>query len=305
MALPESIQQAADYADAIGKKFSGVSNQQAATNEGAVTEPTGNVGQQPESEVDANEVEKLRSRYSSLQGKYNSEVPRLNQRNRELESELQRLLEDNKRLRGEVAEREQATAYLTDQDADTFGADMVDFVRRGAKEESAKYSQIAADLKGQVDELRAQLQATQQQSMASAQERFYQELSSECPGWEAQDKDEGFIEWLSQADPVLGVRRQDALDRAAGMMDGRQVAKIFNQYRTWKQQKLSDNPLARQVAPSHATGGASQPSSGRTWSQAEIASFYDACRRGEIVGEQKRQIEQEIDNAVATGRVTA
>ena len=165
MTLPESIQQQAEYAEALGQKFAGVSNKD-------VVEQTQQTEGQPKAEepkqeeAEANEMEKLRNRYSSLQGKYNAEVPRLSARNQELESELRQLMEENKRLRDEAAKKEASAGYLTENDASEFGSDMVDLVRRGAKEELKPYSQATTRLMSEVEELKNQLRMTQQQAAA-------------------------------------------------------------------------------------------------------------------------------------------
>ena len=303
MKLPESIQQQAEYAEALGQKFAGVSNKE-------VAEQTQQTEEQPKAEepkqeeAEASEMEKLRNRYSSLQGKYNAEVPRLNARNQELEGELRHLMEENKRLRDEAAKKEASAGYLTENDASEFGSDMVDLVRRGAKEELKPYSQVASRLMSEVEELKNQLRMTQQQAVASAQEKFYADLTRECPNWESQDKDPQFIAWLQERDPALGVIRQQALNDATNQLDGHRVAVIFNTYTTFLQQKkTTDNPLARQVSPSYNGAGHAESAPERKWTQAGIAAFYEGVRHGEYTPEQRKQIEQEIENAVATGQV--
>lgn len=101
MALPSSVQKAADYAEVLEKSIQDPNAQ--------VTEPVGN--NKPEDQVEADSVEKLRNRYASLQGKYNAEVPRLHQQTKDLESRIQQLMEENNGLRGEVARYEQAKTY--------------------------------------------------------------------------------------------------------------------------------------------------------------------------------------------------
>lgn len=304
MNLPQSIQEQAEYAEALGKKFAGAPAE-AQTEE---TEPK----QQPQDQVPVNEekqnevdeMEKLRNRYSSLQGKYNSEVPRLSARNRELETQLQKLAEDNRKLREEFANREASRGYLTQSDSDEFGADMVDLVRRGAKEELKGYSAQTARLQAEVDQLKNQLQQTRQQADDAALDRFYAEMTQECPEWREQNTDKDFIAWLDQVDPVLGISRHEALNNAASQLNGHQAAVIFNTYRTWKQQKVSNNPLARQVSPSHKAAAAAPSGGARRWTQESIAQFYEAVRRREIPADKAKAIEQEIDAAVAQGLVS-
>ena len=292
MALPSSVQQAADYAEVLEKSIQN-SNAQ-------VTEPQGN--NKPEDQVEAEDsVEKLRNRYASLQGKYNAEVPRLHQQTKDLESRIQQLMEENNGLRGEIARREQAKTYITEQDSDTYGEDMVDLVRRGAREESAKFAAEAASLKGQVEQLRQQMQSQAQATAAQREEVFYSTLTAEAPFWESQNSDPGFLAWLEEADPIYGFQRNEALQRAFNALDAHRVSAIFKEYHDVLR---SSNPLARQVSPARNRGMASGQPEPRTWSQGEIQAFYDAWRRNQISDEDAQKIEKEIADAVATGRVT-
>lgn len=292
MALPSSVQQAADYAEVLEKSIQN-SNAQ-------VTEPQGN--NKPEDQVEAEDsVEKLRNRYASLQGKYNAEVPRLHQQTKDLESRIQQLMEENNGLRGEIARREQAKTYITEQDSDTYGEDMVDLVRRGAREESAKFAAEAASLKGQVEQLRQQMQSQAQATAAQREEVFYSTLTAEAPFWESQNSDPGFLAWLEETDPIYGFQRNEALQRAFNALDAHRVSAIFKEYHDALR---SSNPLARQVSPARNRGMASGQPEPRTWSQGEIQAFYDAWRRNQISDEDAQKIEKEIADAVATGRVT-
>lgn len=273
MALPSSVQQAADYAEVLEKSIQN-SNAQ-------VTEPQGN--NKPEDQVEAEDsVEKLRNRYASLQGKYNAEVPRLHQQTKDLESRIQQLMEENNGLRGEIARREQAKTYITEQDSDTYGEDMVDLVRRGAREESAKFAAEAASLKGQVEQLRQQMQSQAQATAAQREEVFYSTLTAEAPFWESQNSDPGFLAWLEEADPIYGFQRNEALQRAFNALDAHRVSAIFKEYHDALR---SSNPLARQVSPARNRGMASGQPEPRTWSQGEIQAFYDAWRRNQISDE--------------------
>mgnify|MGYP002612540567 CR=1 FL=1 len=292
MALPSSVQQAADYAEVLEKSIQN-SNAQ-------VTEPQGN--NKPEDQVEAEDsVEKLRNRYASLQGKYNAEVPRLHQQTKDLESRIQQLMEENNGLRGEIARREQAKTYIIEQDSDTYGEDMVDLVRRGAREESAKFAAEAASLKGQVEQLRQQMQSQAQATAAQREEVFYSTLTAEAPFWESQNSDPGFLAWLEEADPIYGFQRNEALQRAFNALDAHRVSAIFKEYHDALR---SSNPLARQVSPARNRGMASGQPEPRTWSQGEIQAFYDAWRRNQISDEDAQKIEKEIADAVASGRVT-
>lgn len=307
MELPESIKAQAEYAEALGAKFAGVPGEQ---KEPAQTEPEPK--EEPKQETQAPtgekveedaEVEKLRQRYSSLQGKYNSEVPRLNAQVRELEARLQQLAEANQKLQEDAAKQEASRGYLTKEDVASYGNEMIDFVRRGAREEMKEYNTFASRMQREVDQLKAQVAQNSQQAASYATSTFYADLSRDCPGWETQDKDQEFISWLQEADPILGVSRQDALNAATERLDGHRVAAIFNAYRTLKQQKSHSNPLARQVSPERSTAAAPTAPQEHIWTQAKIAEVYELARRGEITKDEFKALEQEIDAAVANGKV--
>lgn len=290
MPLPQSVQKAADYAEHIEQTLAQGATEPAAPQEGH------------EQDDSADAVEKLRARYSSLQGKYNAEVPRLNAQLKEMDSRLQQMQKDNESLREELAKREQSNKYLTEQDEQDFGQDMVDLVRRGASEEAGKYAREAQKLKAQVEQLHTEVMRSRQETEAVREAEFYRTLATECPGWEQQNTDPAFLEWLKAADDVYGFPRNEALQRAYGTWDAHRVAAIFKEFRSKNAAPV--NPLSRQVAPTHSRGAAQpQGTPTRKWTQESIASFYDAWRRGHVSEEDAKRIEVEILNAVNAGLV--
>lgn len=292
--LPHSVQKAADYADALESKMG----------QAAASEPTESAGSEsPEAAPPVDdEVAKLRSKYSTLQGKYNAEVPALHSRNKELESRLQQLAEENQNLRSEIESQTAETAYLTEQDEEAYGSDMVDMVRRGAKEESAKYAKQASELRNRLDEMERRFQQSEADIEMQRKQSFLTTLSELVPDWESQNTDPGFLAWLDEVDPFFGVPRKAALQRVYQALDAYGVARVFLAYR---ENRRPANDLARQVSPTHSRGTGSTPGAGsqKTFSQAEIAAFYDAWRRGQISDEEAGRIEKEINDAVASGRV--
>lgn len=301
MALPSSIQRAADYADALEQQLHG----QVVNNDPAPVTESPEVGNDEPVQQDnqpADDTEKLRSRYASLQGKYNAEVPRLHSRAKELEAQLQQLMEENASLRGEIAKQEEAKSYLTERDSETYGEDMVDFVRRATKQESAHFASEAAKLKSQVEDLRKQMMYQTQATAARREEAFYTSLGTLVPDWETQNTDRGFLNWLEQSDPVYGFQRNEALQRAFQALDSQRVAAIFLEYKQTAQR--SSNPLARQVNPKGSRASTDhQGEPMRMWKSSDIAKFYDDWLHKRYTEEQGASIEKEIQDAVAAGRV--
>lgn len=302
MALPASVQKAADYADALEQQMRGTVQGSTPAGEepntASVTEPEG-VGIETVQD-ESSELDKLQSKYSSLRGKYDAEVPRLHSQNKELEALLHKLQEENTSLKSELAKAAQEKSYLTEQDTDNFGEEMVDLVRRGAREESAKFASEAAEMKSQLQQLQEQVKQ-QKQSVAEQRERvFWETLANEVPDWAQQNEDPGFVAWLKEADPVYGFKRQEALDRVFNALDAHSVASIFKEYRSANRKR---NPLERQVSPAHTKSSGQTAEQPRIWTQGEIEQFYNSVIHHEISEEEAKAIEKEIESAVATGRV--
>lgn len=306
MSLPTEIQRQADLADSIVDGLTGEQKQEATQQGGEpqqqVTEDSGKTQTETnEARGVDQELEKLKSRYSSLRGKYDSEVPRLSQRNQELEEDLRRLTEENNKLREETIKAQ--AKGLTSEDEEQFGSDFVDMVRRGVQEETTK-------LQSEVERLRSELK--QQKNVLVKQEStvaetrasgFYAAMGEAIPDWLEQNTDEGFLEWLQQVDPVYGFQRQEMLDKAVRSFDVQRAAAIFKQYRVETAKKEAHNPLEKQVSPTR-TAGSGSPTDGKTaWTSASIEQFYEDWRRGKYTEEEGDRIEQEINAAVASGKV--
>ena len=292
MALPEAVQKMADLADDIEKSMT---QQQ-------VTEP-----EEPTKEVQSvepDELEKMHRRYSSLKGKYDAEVPRLTEQVRATEQRVTELSNENEELRRQLAQAEEKQTYITTEDTDRFGEDVVDLVRRGAMDEASKYERRIAELEAMVSNLKGQTEQVRQEhervSASTMEREFYRELSNSCAQWAELNTDEGFNAWLDETDELYGFARREALNRAVSSADGAAAGRLFNEYLRLTQQNRS--PLEKQVAPSrtHASAYKAAPTA---WTSSKIEQFYSDVQHGRYTREQAQQIEREIDEAVASGRV--
>ena len=317
MALPKAVQDAADRADEIQKQIAGIPQEEAQVSpepaeevESTETEAENTATQEP-TEPSNPEGDKWEAKYRTLQGMYNAEVPRMKKQNEELEAKLNAYATQVKELREAIAQQEVGKKYITDEDSEVFGADVVDLARRAAKQEATQYSQEAAGLKNDVEEMKAELNQLRGVSYQNTLQQYQGRLTALVPGWEKQNSDQAFIDWLSERDPFAGGLRKQALDEAYQALDAQRTADIFLAYRQ-ATGAYSDKPretkaekeLRRQVTPS---GRAStvEPSGAtkRVYTQADIQRFYEAVRRHELTSEEATAMEREIDQAVAEGRV--
>lgn len=290
MTLPAQIEAAAASADQIQNQIvQGAAPQDTTTASGTTVQEA--VGAQGA----ADEVTKLQNRYNSLRGKYDAEVPRLNQTVRDMEAQLNALREENERLQ-EAAAQAEPPAGVTETDVDVYGQDMVDFVRRVSQDTTGNSSIETARMRSDIEQLKAQVNAAKQASDASAERAFTQVFDEAIPNWREQNEDPEFLEWLKTPIPGYGVPRQIALNGAVAQMDAHQAVEIFKEFLAEKQRR---NGLSRQVQPDYARKS-SVPAGTvpQTWTQAKVSDFYERARRGEFSQEQYQQLEKELNDAL-------
>ena len=305
MSLPKSIEEASNLADQIQ---AGIQQQKAAEMAGkedgvTATQQQLTTQQQIATPNEDAEVDKLRARYDSLQGKYNAEVPKLHEQLHSAEDRLKALEAENADLKQKALEAKKGVTYLTKDDEATFGEDVVDMVRRGAKEAKESASAEVEELRQKIDAVNKQLEGNRQMEFERVKADFSIRMDQLCPGWRQQDTDPGFVNWLKLEDPALGVVRQAVLNDVARSYDAERVAKIFNAYRA--EVEAAKPNLRSQVAPNHSRGSVPPQGTGRVWTQKMIADFYEGARRDMYTPEQYQQISTEIDQAVAEGRVVS
>ena len=191
--------------------------------------------------------------------------------------------------------------FGTDEDRATFGDDFVKLVERGVEARTQEYRKEIASLKAQLEQMGGQVKTMNQSVEVSRHAAFLADMDTMVPGWRTQNADQGFLDWLSQVDPVSGYVRNEILQAASAAHDSVRVAEIFKAYPGANQTKTRKPTLAQQVSP--AKGHSSAPKGKRVFTQAEIGQFYDAWRRGMYTEAQGKAIEQEIEQAIAEGRI--
>ena len=201
----------------------------------------------------------------------------MKKQNEQLEAQLAQYAAQVKELRDSIAKQEAGKSYITDEDSEVFGADVVDMAQRAAKQEAAQYSQQAAEMRNEVEELKAELGRVRDVSFQNTLQQYQGRLTALVPDWEKQNTDQGFLDWLNERDPFIGGSRKQALDEAYQALDAQRTADIFLAYRNQTgaygahRESKAQKELRKQVAP---TGRTSAPvasnSSKRIFTQEEI-----------------------------------
>ncbi|MET0657256.1 MAG: hypothetical protein ABW110_03750 [Steroidobacteraceae bacterium] len=283
-------------------------------------------------------------KYRVLQGKYNAEVPRLtrtvqDQSNaiRDLQASLtttQNLLASLSAQRGNApagnepaAPSAQPARLVKDEEVKEFGADLIDVMRRVAREEGAsllpQIDQRIAPVKQRADAAAKAAGEAATKVAANDQQSVMQQLADKVPNWEELNVDQGFLDWLDQRDPFSGAVRGLMLKQAFEAHDGPRVVNFFLGYQ--KEHAVVTPPpadatppatppaqpqrsLEQLVAPgAPKTGAASTPngSGKRVWTRAEIGLFYKDLGAGKYRGktEEAKKIEADIFVAQREGRI--
>ena len=246
-------------------------------------------------------------RYKTLQGLHNRNVEDLKARVKAREADIAE-------LRKQIAEMQAAkpAPSVDPRYAETFGEDLVAMVQDVV---NARLGHSGAQAESRIADLETRLQGATSIASQTAENLFLQHLGAQVPDFEAVNVEQGFLDWLAQADDVYGEPRQAALDRAVNALDAARTARIFQAYKA----SIAPTPgpaapakptprsqLEKHVAPRTASGSAPQsPAAKRTYSASEVTKFYDDVSKGRYDGrpdELKRE-EAAINAALAEGRI--
>jgi hypothetical protein len=318
MALPKAIQQQVEDADRMVQEMTGDGtdtptelNPTPPTESEDPTPVVNDKSQEPKPAPVVSE-DTWEQKYHSLKSKYDAEVPRLYAQGREMQEQIHSLIAEKAKLEAahSVAPAEPVKSLITEQDKEAFGTDLIDLIERATESKISGFKAREGELLSEINELKAQLGDVSERQVVSDKDRFLFSLGQKVPDWEQLNVDSGFLQWLSEVDPVYGMPRQYALTNAYNALDVDRVAKIFNTFKASVAPKPTDKQpkpsLQSQVAPtrSRATSAPTATDANQKfWSQPEIEEFYSEWRRGYLDDEEAVRMEKEIHAAIAEGRV--
>jgi hypothetical protein len=255
-----------------------------------------------------------------LQGKYNAEVPRLSAEVKVLQAKLDTATAEVERLRATKAEAPKPkTPLVTDKDVEAFGSDLIDVIDRKAREVAeTMVGSTVSKFEDENRKLKDQLTGVTERQVSNDRKAYFTELAHQVPDFEALNVDQGFMDWLAAVDPLSGFPRQEYLNKAWTEFDANRTAALFNAYKQLKApapavlaapatpQDQARQQLQRQVTPGKSKLADIPPGApSKIWTTQEIERFYADVRRGVYHGKDAElaQVESEIDQAVAQGRV--
>lgn len=251
------------------------------------------------------------ARFSTLQGKYNSETTTLREQLSQNTSLVTQMLERDRQPPAPVApaspEDRVRSLGATDKDIEEYG-DLLPLVARMAENM----------VKPTLEKLNSELTRVQQ-SQANTNQGVRQsrvmslesQLDAAVPTWRAINEADEFLDWLNIVDIFSGVTRRVALTDAYNKLDAARVVAIFQAYvqEYPAQARAPGAPLVDAgtlLAPELRGGPPAAPEGvggKRQWSESEIADFYARVRKKQVSPEQYKAMMDEIARASAEGRI--
>lgn len=206
-------------------------------------------------------------------------------------------------------------AYVTDEDRQNYGEDLINVTKRAALEAVAPT-------------LTALQQENQQLRQAVTQQRthtIYEKLDAGLPNWREINQNPRWLAWLRLRDFNSSPVRQEQLNRSMQAADAPRVLAFFQRFQDEEvatgqmpapqppqpptgEPRPAAIPLTTLAAPGRpnpATGNTQVPDTKPVYTHADIATFYDYVRKGVYAGQEalKAQIEADIFAAQKEGRV--
>ena len=314
MALPPAIQAQVEAADAALAAM----NQPPAAPQETVEALTPDQPKTPEVEPQPQaaapapaqpQVDPWEHKYRTLQGRYNSDVPKLQTQVTELKTQLeQAIVRLNEAAKPQAPQEKKPVA--DPQDVEAFGQDLVDMVQRIAERmfggAASEFQRQAAQFEQRLARLEGTLKGTTETVAATAEQAFFDRLTKLVPNWEEVNTNQAFLDWLAEIDPVYGQPRQAALDVAQQSLNSERAANVFKAFLATLPQAPKSNPVDKQVSPKAAASAAPTGTDNKPIiTQAQIKAFYDDVAKGLYRGrpQEVQQIEAKINAAIAEGRV--
>ena len=181
------------------------------------------------------------------------------------------------------------TAWLTQDDVNNYGTELIDVTQRAALHAVAPHLQ---QLEQSNAELQRRLAIEARRNLDAAVERL-------VPNYRETDRDPRWHNWLLQTDPLTGRPRQQILNDAIASTDANRVAAFF---RGFQQTVGSQSPSSAAPAPNRARSSGNKP----IYTRAQIAQLYSAHRQGAYVGREAewQRLEYELIAAGREGRIS-
>jgi hypothetical protein len=179
-----------------------------------------------------------------------------------------------------------AATYLTNEDVQNYGSDLLDVTQRAALDAVVPALQ---HLEQQNVELQRRLAVEARRNLDAAVERA-------VPNFREVDRDPRWHSWLSGVDILTGRARQVLLNDAIASTDAGRVAAFFRKF----QSEVGDQSAGAQ-ASSTASNRTRSSSGKQLYTRDQVKQLYRAHQQGAYAGREVEWARQEADIIRASG----
>jgi hypothetical protein len=253
---------------------------------------------------DLDELRKFKSRYLSLKGKYDAEVPRLQHELKDLKTSVFEKLSSIAEKPAETPKEQDKQDDIITKMKEEYGEDFINGIY--------KIAEHIADqkVKASVDIVQEKVTSVEDAQLKVAQENFKGYLDNKIEGdwrglWEG--KDPKFLEYLQQPDPSGLYTYGDLVQMYNDAWDADKLAVVINGYlgtkKIVKKEKVNHEREAM-VAPSRSSASSSPNIEDKQiWNKDRIKEFEREDRQGKYSTEDSQKLWADLLTAASEGRI--
>ena len=258
------------------------------------------------------------AKFRVLQGKYGAEVPRLHESVTKLAEEKAALEARLKALEQAKQEPEKPREPLiTSADEDTFGKDLVEFVRRAVTDGTQDSVNNLLNKVGKLEqaiakvlELNEKVGRVEKKVVESEEQKFWANVDALVPDWESVDADPRWIAFL-ETTPKFSSRTYRALaTEAISVNDHVAIKGLVDEWKelegiTAAQEKASSKTkeLERQLTPDKKSTATNPTPTKKVWTFDEYNDAFDPRKLKDLSQAEIIAVQAEADLALLEGRV--
>jgi hypothetical protein len=181
--------------------------------------------------------------------------------------------------------------YITDQDVQNYGPELINLTQRSALHAVAPHLQ---NLEQQNAEMQRRLAVEARRNLDAAVERA-------IPNYRELDQDPEWHRWLLGIDSLSGRQRQQLLNEATASGDAQRVLSFFRSFFRGAGQGADTGQTAQPRSQRVPTWGPDRP----TYTRAQIAKLYEQHLRGAYKDREAewQRLEADIIRASGEGRI--
>jgi len=252
-----------------------------------------------------------KTRFLAMQGRYAATQKTIGEMQEQMSQLGNELMHAQQQKPPQPKQRRQAQNYLTDQDVENYGPELVDLTQRAALQA----------VQPQIQEVEQQNAALRKQLAIEARRRMDQAVELGVPNYKEIDRNPRWHRWLLGVDVLSGRVRQQLLNDA---ISGGSAPRVISFFKGFLQEEAATGhiepaqqapatsvpreaavPLASLAAPGRArpaTGGdTGVPPDKPIYTRAQIAQLYRMHQKGAYTGREAEWARQDAD-IIAAGR---